>query len=276
MQIVAPNRLSEGRIAERNGRRRPKISVIIPALNEAEVIARTLQSIPPEEGIEVIVADGGSLDDTVSVAKALGASVVHSAPGRAHQMNIGAAAARGGILVFLHADTRLPTDFVRSVYEVLRQPGVVAGAFRLRLDASRWKFRIVEVLANFRSKWLRLPYGDQALFMRRFHFRTAAGFSLLPIMEDFEFVRRIGRWGRIGLAREAAITSARRWERLGVLRTTLLNQVIILAYLCGVSPVRLASWYRGASSALRGHRSTKVREEASAVLPRPLPSAHEH
>ncbi|MCI0622130.1 MAG: TIGR04283 family arsenosugar biosynthesis glycosyltransferase [Acidobacteria bacterium] len=276
MQIAAPNRQSDAGIPERVRPRHAKISVIIPALNEAEVIARTLRSIPSGEEIEVIVADGGSHDDTVKVAKALGASVVHIAPGRAHQMNIGAAAAQGEILLFLHADTRLPVDFVRSVYEVLRRPGVVAGAFRLRLDARGWKFRIVEALANFRSRWFKLPYGDQALFLRRFHFRVAAGFSLLPIMEDFEFVRRFGRWGRIGLAREAAVTSARRWERLGVWRTTLLNQAVILAYLCGASRHRLARWYRGEAPALAASQRRPVREGATAPLPRPLPSAHKH
>lgn len=276
MQVAAQNRQSDAGIHERVGSRHARVSVIIPALNEVEVIARTLRSISSDEEIEVIVADGGSHDDTVKVAKALGASVVHTAPGRAHQMNLGAAAAQGEILVFLHADTRLPAEFVRSVYEVLRRPGVVAGAFRLRLDARGWKFRIVEALANFRSRWFKLPYGDQGLFMRRFHFRTAAGFSRLPIMEDFEFVQRLGRWGRIGLAREAAITSARRWERLGVLRTTLLNQVIILGYFCGISPGRLARWYRGEAPDFPRSQSRPVRDGATAPLPRPLPSAHKH
>lgn len=276
MQTITPNRQSDAGASERFSRRQPKISMIIPTLNEAEMIARTLQSIPSDEAIEVIVADGGSCDDTVKIARAFGANVVHTAPGRAHQMNVGAAAAQGEILLFLHADTRLPAGFMSSVGEVLRRPGVVAGAFRLRLDAPGWRFRIVEVLANFRSRWLKLPYGDQALFLRRFHFRMAVGFSRVPIMEDFEFVRRLGRWGRIGLAPEAAVTSARRWKRLGVLRTTLLNQAIILAYSCGVSPNRLAYWYRGEAPATESCPRRAVREQAPAPLARPLPSAHEH
>ncbi|MCI0537757.1 MAG: TIGR04283 family arsenosugar biosynthesis glycosyltransferase [Verrucomicrobiales bacterium] len=276
MHIATPNRQSEAGTPARVSRRRPKISVIIPALNEASSIARTLQSIPADERIEVIVADGGSRDDTIRVAEALGASVVRTAPGRAQQMNVGAAAAQGEVLLFLHADTRLPAEFVSSAFEVLRRPGVVVGAFRLRLDAPQWRFRIVEALANFRSRWFKLPYGDQALFLRRFHFRMAAGFSRLPIMEDFEFVRRLGRWGRIGLAPDAAVTSARRWKRLGVLRTTLLNQAIILAYLFGVSPNRLARWYRGEAIALENRQRRSVREEAAAPLPRQFPSAQEH
>ncbi len=243
------------------GQRRPNISVIIPALNEAAVLGETLRRIPWVEDIEVIMVDGGSCDSTVRVAEAFGARVIQTADGRAHQMNSGAAVARGEILLFLHADTRLPADFGRLVRETLRRPGVVAGAFRLRLDSPRWSLRVVEALANFRSNWLKMPYGDQALFLRARHFRTAVGFSKLPIMEDFEFVHRLGRWGRIAIAPAAVVTSARRWEQLGVLRTTLINQIIILAYLLGIAPARLARWYRStgkstgnsAQGARKGH-----------------------
>lgn len=255
--------------------RKAKLSVIIPVLNEAAAIEATLQHIPRTEEIEVIVVDGGSSDGSARLSKALGASVIHTGPGRAHQMNRGAAAAHGEFLLFLHADTRLPADFSRMVQETLRRPGVVAGAFRLRIDSPQWSLRIIEAFANFRSKWLMTPYGDQGLFLRRHHFRTALGYSELPLMEDFEFVRRLRRWGRIAIAPAAAVTSARRWERLGVLRTTLLNQAIILAYLCGVSPDRLARWYRSETLAGRNSTPPPTPKPATATLPCTLPSAHE-
>lgn len=221
------------------------ISVILPVLNEAALIGAALQRIPRTEDMEVIVVDGGSADGTVSLAEAAGARVIRAGSGRARQMNAGAAVARGEILLFLHADTRLPAGFAGQVRQTLSRPGVVAGAFRLRIHSPRWSLRLIEALANFRSHRLQMPYGDQALFLRRHHFRAATGFANLPIMEDFEFVRRLRRRGRIALAPAAAVTSARRWERLGVLRTTLINQAMILAFLLGVAPARLARWYRG-------------------------------
>jgi len=258
---------------ESGGRQEVILSIIIPVLNEAAQIGAALRQIPRAENIEVIVVDGGSHDSTTMIAESFGARVIHAAAGRASQMNAGAAVARGGILLFLHADTRLPSDFVRVIRETLSHPEVVVGAFRLRIDSPRWSLRIIEALANFRSKFFRAPYGDQALFLRKHHFRTAAGFSKLSIMEDFEFVRRMGRWGRVTLAPAAVITSARRWERLGVLRTTLLNQAIILAYLLGVSPARLALWYRSHAGAAGNNSRATHLPEAPAVLADTLPSA---
>jgi rSAM/selenodomain-associated transferase 2 len=257
MKSVAPIRQFIPVPSEECRPRRPKISVIIPTLNEASVIATTLRHIPRGGDVELIVVDGSSHDGTVAIAEASGARVIRTASNRAQQMNAGAAIARGEILLFLHADTRLPADFARAVHTVLSRPKVVAGAYRLRIDSPRWSLRVVEALANFRSRWLKMPYGDQALFLRARHFRTAVGFSNLPIMEDFEFVRRLGRWGRIAIAPAVVVTSARRWEKLGVLRTTLLNQVIILAYLLGVAPARLARWYRSA-----GRRARNSPQEA--------------
>jgi rSAM/selenodomain-associated transferase 2 len=236
--------------------------VIVPTLDEASVIGETLRRIPCGRDIEVIVVDGGSRDSTVSIAAALGARVIHTHGGRARQMNSGAAAARGEILLFLHADTRLPDDFPCVVRETLSKPGVVLGVFRLRIDSPWRSLRLVEALANFRSRWLGMPYGDQALFLRKRYFRTAAGFATLPIMEDFEFVRRIRRSGRVAIAPVAVLTSARRWERLGVLRTTVINQVMILGYLFGISLARLAQWYRGGDAASRSGPQTGAKAGA--------------
>ncbi len=260
--------------SDNTGRQEVLLSIIIPVLNEAAQIGAALRQIPRTEDIEVIVVDGGSQDSTTKIAEAFGAKVIHAAAGRARQMNAGAAVARGGILLFLHADTCLPSNFVSVVRETLSHPEVVVGAFRLRIDSPRRSLRIIEALANFRSKFFRAPYGDQALFLRKHHFRTAAGFSQLPLLEDFEFVRRIGRWGRVALAPAAVITSARRWLKLGVLRTTLLNQAIILAYLVGVSPARLARWYRGHAGAAGNNSRAAHLPEAPAVFAETLPSAH--
>lgn len=229
-----------------------KISIIIPALDEAEQIDATLRPILHAKDVEVIVVDGGSRDGTAATAESAGVHVIRTSASRAHQMNAGAAIAHGEILLFLHADARLPADFARLVRDTLSRPKVIAGSFRLRIESARWSLRIIEMLANFRSNWLQMPYGDQALFLRVHSFRTAAGFAKLPILEDFEFVRRLGRWGRIALAPAVVVTSARRWERLGVLRTTLINQAIILAYLLGVQPTRLARWYHREASMDRG------------------------
>lgn len=160
-------------------------------------------------------------------------------------MNAGAAAARGDLLLFLHADTQLPQDFVRDVCAILSRPGIVAGAFRLKIDSRGAGMRFVEWAANLRARWFQLPYGDQALFTSTAMFRTAGGFPELPIMEDVEFVRRVGHRGRIAVAPTAVITSARRWRRRGLARTTCLNLLLLLAYYLGWPPRKLAEWYRG-------------------------------
>ncbi len=196
------------------------------------------------ENLEIIVADGGSTDGTVGLATEQQVRVLAVEGGRAHQMNRGAATARGEILLFLHADTLLPPEFDRHIRRTLSQPGVVAGAFALAIDAPDWGLRWVEWGVQLRSRWLQLPYGDQGLFMGVEVFRQLGGFPPIPIMEDFELVRRLRRQGRVAIAPAQVLTSGRRWQTLGILRTTLVNQVMILAYGLGVNPHRLAEWYR--------------------------------
>ncbi|MEH1773878.1 TIGR04283 family arsenosugar biosynthesis glycosyltransferase [Nostoc sp.] len=221
-----------------------KISIIIPAINEAknikEAIATTQQSI----NVEVIVVDGGSSDDTVAIAQSLNVKVISSSPGRAVQMNAGAVAASGEILLFLHADTRLPTGFDEMICTALQQPGIVAGAFKLRIDASLLSLRWVEWGVNVRSHFYQMPYGDQAIFLTKEVFQQIGGFPELPIMEDFELMRRLKSIGRVVIIPTPVVTSARRWLQKGVLKTTLLNQLVIIAYLFGVSPEQIRSWYR--------------------------------
>ena len=160
-------------------------------------------------------------------------------------MNRGAEEARGRLLVFLHADTHLPEGYLIEIETILARPGVAAGAFRFQIDSSGWGFRLIETAANLRASLLSTPYGDQGLFLRSSTLRRLGGYREIPIMEDFELVRRLARSGKIVISPMPAPTSGRRWRRLGLVRTTLLNWIIVLAYWCGVSPVRLAGWYRG-------------------------------
>ncbi|NJL36421.1 MAG: glycosyltransferase family 2 protein [Leptolyngbyaceae cyanobacterium SM1_4_3] len=222
----------------------PKISIIIPVLNEANVIQQILNQLR-NAAVEIIVVDGGSQDQTVEIVKSLGDRVIHSRPGRAYQMNAGAKAATGEILLFLHADTRLPTGFADLICQTLAQPKTIAGAFALEIDGPQPGLRLVEWGVNVRSRYFQMPYGDQALFLRAETFARFGGFPELPFMEDFELVRRLRRKGKVAIAPASVLTSARRWKKLGVLRTTLLNQVIIAAYLIGVSPEKIVKWYRG-------------------------------
>ncbi|MGC9503239.1 TIGR04283 family arsenosugar biosynthesis glycosyltransferase [Baaleninema sp.] len=240
--IDRPEDLSEWDRA--TGRQGQRISVVIPALNEATTLPETLKRVLAGRNVEVLVVDGGSSDDTGAIARALGARVLDSPPGRARQMNVGAQAATGEILLFLHADTLLPQAFDVLVRQVLSEPDVVAGAFELQIESSLPGIGTVERGANWRSRLAQLPYGDQGLFLRRDRFDKLGGFPDLPIMEDFEFVRRLRRQGKIAIPPIPVLTSGRRWQRLGILRTTLLNQAIVAAYLLGVSPETLRRWYR--------------------------------
>ena len=227
------------------------ISVIIPVLNEAHQLLKILRLLTAFSDLEIIVVDGGSQDQTVAIAATAGAKVIQSPIGRAHQMNAGAAAATGDILLFLHADTQLPMDFDLTIRATFSEPTAIAGAFRLKIDAPDWKLRVIEWGVNARSCYLQMPYGDQAIFLKNTTFEALGGFPILPIMEDFELVRQLKRQGRIAIAPTAVITSGRRWQKLGAVRTTLINQCVILAYLLGVSPDRVAQWYRSGLKRLR-------------------------
>jgi len=191
------------------------------------------------------VVDGGRSDGTAEAARLCGARVMTNMHGRGAQLNAGAVAASGGVLVFLHGDTRLPVGYAALVHRCLAEPGTVAGAFELGIDGPGAGLRLVEQLVNRRSRCAQTPYGDQALFLPRETFFELGGFAEMPIMEDYEFVLRLRRRGRIGLAAGRVLTSPRRWQKLGVVRATLVNLAIVTAYHWGVSPARLARWYRG-------------------------------
>jgi rSAM/selenodomain-associated transferase 2 len=218
--------------------------VIIPALDEAERIRAAIGSAGAEAH-EVIVVDGGSRDSTVERAAAAGARVLRSPRGRAMQMNRGALAAESGILVFLHGDSLLPPGYSARVRRTLGRAGTAAGAFSLRITPSSPGRALIGAMANARSRLLQLPYGDQALFMTNAAFRRCGGYACLPIMEDYDLALRLRRWGRIAIAPAPVAVSARRWEKLGLWRTTMMNYAIVPAYHLGVPATRLAGWYRG-------------------------------
>jgi rSAM/selenodomain-associated transferase 2/rSAM/selenodomain-associated transferase 1 len=220
------------------------ISAIVPTLNEEKNIMYSLESVQNVPGVEVIVVDGGSVDGTVNLVRSSGVRLLIATAGRAGQVNVGAAAANGDVLLFLHADTRLPAGFDQHVLDILARPDTVAGAFELGIEGEAFGLRIIETLANFRSRFFQLPYGDQAIFVKAALFHLLGGFPEMPIMEDYAFMRRVKRHGRVALAPALVGTSARRWLKLGILRTTLINQAVILGYYLGVEPGRLARWYR--------------------------------
>jgi len=234
------------------------LSIIVPTLNEESTLAATLGPLSRVPGVELIVADGGSTDATVSIARELGALVVPARKGRGRQLNAGAAFASGETLLFLHADSQLPPDFVGAIRSTLDQPHI-AGAFRLRIGASGWSLRCVEWAANLRSRLWQMPYGDQGLFIPAEVFFAMGGYPNWPLMEDYELCRRLRRRGRIALAQEAIETSARRWTTLGVVRTTLINQSTLLGFHLGISPERLAAWYSGWSRRGRPDKSSDGR-----------------
>ncbi len=223
----------------------PRISVIIPALNEAACIGDTLKSVKSGCNVEIIVADGGSTDATSTIAKTHGATVLLCGRGRARQANEAARHAQGNILLFLHADTRLPDGWDVLVTEALETPGVIAGAFAFATDYNVPVMRPVAALVNFRSRRFQRPYGDQGLFLYSDTFRQQGGYPEIPLMDDLELVRRLARRGRIAILPVPAITSGRRWRNRGILRTMLINQCCVVGNWLGISTQTLATWYRG-------------------------------
>lgn len=214
-----------------------RIGVVIPAYNEATLIEAAVRRLG---GVAVVVADAGSTDATASLARAAGAAVIVERRGRGAQQNAGAAALpEVNAYVFLHADTELPAGWAGEVERVLGADAAV-GAFRLSIPGHA----IVAAGANLRSRAFGLPYGDQALFMRAETFSKLGGFRSLPIMEDYDLVRRAKKLGRVGIAQNAVITSARRWDRRGAVRTTLVNQIMLAGWAFGIKPERLAAFYR--------------------------------
>jgi uncharacterized protein len=224
----------------------PIASVIIPVLDDTPALTHALDRVGPSAAVEVVVVNGGARDAAFAALERRHPEVVfvRSPAGRGRQMNAGAACARGAWLVFLHADTQLPVGWLDELESARRDTAVVGGSFSFRLDSgSRWA-RVIEWGVGARVRWFNLPYGDQALFVRRDVFDSLGGYRELDLMEDVEFVRRLAKAGRLHHSALSVVTSARRWERDGWIRRSGQNLALILLYGLGVSPRRLASRYR--------------------------------
>lgn len=225
------------------------LSIVIPVLDEAAGIDAALAPLQAlrERGVEVVVVDGGSADDTVARATPLADRVLAASRGRASQMNAGAAAARGDALLFLHADTRLPEGADALVARALA--GRAWGRFDVRIDGASALLPLVAMMMNLRSRLSGIATGDQAMFMRRDAFEAASRFPAIPLMEDIELSARLKLVSRPACLREAVTTSGRRWDRDGALRTILLMWSLRLRYFFGASPEALARAYRTERSA---------------------------
>lgn len=222
-----------------------KVSIIIPVLNEAEQIADTLKSLDLYrcDGHEIIVIDGGSSDDTVSITAQYADRVLHSDAGRAIQMNRGIEQAQGDALLFLHADTKLPDDAIACLIDAIEE-GSFWGRFNVRLSGRHFMFRVIEQMMNIRSCITGVATGDQAIFVSRESVEIVGAYPRLPLMEDVVFSKRLRNLGWPACIRQPVVTSSRRWERRGILRTILLMWRLRLLFFLGVPVEKLAQRYR--------------------------------
>jgi hypothetical protein len=230
---------------------KPMISVVIPALNESNRIGKTVIRAQHGDNVEVIVVDGGSNDRTRKIAAHSGARIFVTGSGRAVQMNAGAGKALGEILLFLHADTLLPEGYDDEVRAALSRKDTVAGAFRLSFDEDLVPLRLIAAGANARTRYLKMPFGDQAIFLRKDTFLDSGGFPEVPIMEDVMFVRDLRSKGSIAVISSPVVTSSRRFLDLGPFRTWMLNQLSMAAFRLQVPLGDLAALYRGRETSLR-------------------------
>lgn len=224
--------------------KRQALSVIVPMLNEQASIAATLSALRAgAPDAEIIVVDGGSDDGSPSAARALCHTLLEAPRGRANQLNAGAAKSSGEVLAFVHADTIVPFTFAADIASAMLNPAVAGGRFDLKLDDAALPYRLIGWMISVRSRLSRTGTGDQAIFVRREVFERLGGFPDLEICEDLDFARRLKRAGAFTCLRSRVVTSARRWQRAGLLSTVLRMWTIRLLYLAGVSPSRLRRWY---------------------------------
>ena len=224
----------------------PPISIIVPMLDEAAGLPAALAALRAarDADCEVILVDGGSSDDSVAIACAAGFSPLIGPRGRARQMNAGATSSRAEVLLFLHADTRLPDDAVALIEHALASGRHRWGRFDVRIAGRPWMLRVIARLMNLRSRLTGIATGDQAIFVTRAAFTAVGGFPDQPLMEDIEVSRRLGKLSRPACIRTPVITSGRRWERRGLWRTMLLMWRLRWAYWRGVPAAELAARYR--------------------------------
>ncbi len=229
-----------------------KLSIIIPTLNEESVLEKNLSFIKKELSAigcqlsyEIIVADGGSEDMTVEIAKRLADSVCISAAGRGIQMNGGAKISAGEWLLFLHADSVISGAGIREMLKIINsQLRIAGGAFKLKIDSDKTSHKIISSAANMRSKFFNIAYGDQGIFVKRDIFFEIGGLPDIPIMEDVKFAAELKKMGKFVILPEYITVSSRRWDREGVIYCTLRNWILISFYFIGISPYKLRDWYK--------------------------------
>ena len=224
---------------------RPILSIIIPTLNESSGIQETLQQLLPlrQRNVEIIVVDGGSSDNTIDLAEQFADTVITTEAGRAKQMNRGANIALGEYFLFLHADTQLPINASMCLINAF-QRDIIWGYFDIRLSGHHCLFRVIEKMINIRSRLSQIATGDQAIFVRRDQFKKMGGYPDIPLMEDIALSRSLKKVGAPCCFSERVITSSRRWERRGILRTILLMWFLRLKFFFGADPGRLTRWYQ--------------------------------
>jgi uncharacterized protein len=220
-----------------------KVSIIVPTLNEGSIIEKTLTEIRQLSPYELIVSDGGSVDDTLLIANRLCHRVITGCSGRGLQMNAGAKVATGDILLFLHADNRLEPDSYLKMHQCMKDPKWIGGAFTLCIESDKRLLKLITLLANIRSKYFGLAYGDQGFFVRKEIFNKMNGFAPIPICEDLDFYQRLKKKGPVMLLKEKAHTSPRRWNQEGIFFTTARNILIAVLFGLGFPPRILTKWY---------------------------------
>ena len=220
-----------------------KVSIIVPTLNEELVLGNTLTQIQQLSPHELIVSDGGSNDYTCRIADRFSHRVITGSAGRALQMNAGANEATGDLLLFLHADSRIEPESYRKMLEYMKNPKWIGGAFTLCIESGKWSLKLIALLANIRSKYFGLAYGDQGFFVRKEVFKDMNGFSPIPICEDLDFYYRLRKKGSVILLKEKAHTSPRRWINEGIFFTTVRNFIIAVLFGLGFPPHILTKWY---------------------------------
>jgi rSAM/selenodomain-associated transferase 2 len=220
-----------------------RISVIVPVLNEEKSIAASLMELQRLKPEEMIIVDGGSSDETREICQRFGVELYLSHPGRAAQMNFGAQRASGDVLLFLHADTRLPPSAFDDIRAALQDRQVLGGRFDLELDSPRPLLKLIGFMISLRSRLSKVGTGDQAIFVRREIFAELGGYADIPLMEDVALSRALKRRGAVACLRSRVVSSARRWEMEGIWRTVLKMWTLKTLYLLGISPVRLKRYY---------------------------------
>lgn len=221
-----------------------KISIIVPTFNEAKCLGETLRHIQQLSPHEVIVSDGGSDDGTLEIAAQFTENVVTGSSGRALQMNAGARIATGDIFLFLHADSRIEPASYEKMSHSMKNSEEIGGAFSLCIDSDKWSLRLITRLANLRSKYLGMAYGDQGFFVKNTIFQKMDGFTEFPICEDIDFFKRLRKLGSVILLQEKVLTSPRRWNKEGVWFTTIRNILIATLFELGFPPRILTKWYQ--------------------------------